>query len=63
MVLMKARFRAYFLETHWDILMVKCLDLIKETLKRTWHGREYTLWSRGGCSAVLDDMQRVKVWS
>ena len=29
MVLMMASFRDYLLETNWDLLMVKCLDLMK----------------------------------
>ena len=28
-VTMMARLRAYFLNVHWDILMAKCLDLMK----------------------------------
>ena len=63
MVLMKATLRGYFWDNHWDILMVKCLDLIKATLERALHGRYYTSWSWGGFSAVLGGMQRVKVWS
>ena len=29
MVLIMAILKAYFLETHWDLLMVKCLYLMK----------------------------------
>ena len=29
MVLMVTSLRGYLLETHWDLLMVKCLDLMK----------------------------------
>ena len=29
MVLIKARLRAYFLENHWDLLMVKLLVLME----------------------------------
>ena len=28
-VLMMVRFRDYLLETHWDLLMLKCLSLMK----------------------------------
>ena len=35
MVLMKASFRGYSFEIHWDLLMVKCLAPMKEPLKRT----------------------------
>ena len=31
MVLSMASLRAYFLETHWDLLVVKCLDLMKSS--------------------------------
>ena len=31
MVLMMARFRYYCMETHWDILTVKCMNLTKES--------------------------------
>ena len=34
MVLINASLREYFLETQWDILMLKCLDLMKAPLER-----------------------------
>ena len=29
MVLMMASFRGYYIDTHWDILTVECMDLMK----------------------------------
>ena len=31
MVLMMESFRDYCMENHWDILTVKCMDLMKES--------------------------------
>ena len=56
-VLKKASLRDYCLDTHWGLLMVKGLDLIKAPLERYLYGREYMMWSWGGCLVVLVAIQ------